>query len=287
MLVFGFVPRFSEVYQGVSGRGLLYPLLFGFLWGISQTTFGLGLKALGIAFAVVAGLCALFGSLVPLLVLNPSDLLRPRGLLLLASIPILLLGLAFYAFAGRRREQEQPQSGASEPTGSFATGLAICIFTGIVGPSWNLGFAFSGELVRRSLELGASTMTSTYAVWGLVLAAGLVPNLLYCAYRLVRDGSWRLFAATRWPREAALAVAMALLWLSGIVVYGIGTSVVGRYGTSVGFALFVSAQILTSNTLGVLAGEWKATSARTRQWLAAALLAIIASVVVLSLGGLF
>ena len=106
MLVFGFVPRFSEVYQGISGRGLLYPLLFGFLWGISQTTFGLGLKALGIAFAVVAGLCALFGSLVPLLVLNPSDLLRPRGLLLLASIPILLLELAFYAFAGRRREQE-------------------------------------------------------------------------------------------------------------------------------------------------------------------------------------
>ena len=130
-------------------------------------------------------------------------------------------------------------------------------------------------------------MTSTYAVWGLVLAAGFVPNLLYCAYRLVRDGSWRLFAAARWPREAALAVAMALLWLSGIVVYGIGTSVVGKYGTSVGFALFVSAQILTSNTLGVLAGEWKATSARTRQWLAAALLAIIASVVVLSLGGLF
>ena len=80
---------------------------------------------------------------------------------------------------------------------------------------------------------------------------------------------------------------MGLLWLAGIVLYGLGATLVGRYGTSVGFAAFVSAQILASNTLGILSGEWKATSAHTRKLLTAGVAVIVAAVIVLSLGGLF
>ena len=39
--------------------------------------------------------------------------------------------------------------------------------------------------------------------------------------------------------------------------------------------------------LGVLTGEWKATSSRTRQMLAAAVAVTLVSVIVLNLGGLF
>lgn len=287
----GFAPELGQVYRGVPGRVLFYPLAFGLLWGVSQTTFGLGLKALGMAFAfaVVAGLAALFGSLVPLLVLSPSDLFRPRGILLLVSIPILLLGLALYARAGRRRDQEQHASDISggPPARSFMAGLAICIFTGVVGPSFNLGFAFSGEIIRRSIDLGANQVTSTYPVWALVLTAGLIPNLLYCVFLLFRNRGWHVFGTAGWGKEAVLGIAMALLWLSGIVVYGIGATQVGTYGTSVGFALFVSAQILTSTTIGIVAGEWKDVAPETRRLLAAGVVVIIISVVVLSLGGLF
>lgn len=290
LLAAGFVPSLGEVYRGVPSRTLFYPIFFGFLWGIAQTTFGLGLKALGIAFAfaIVAGLGALFGSLAPILLLNPQDLFRPRGILLLVSIPILIAGLTLYAQAGRRRDQEQAAPGASAAAaGSFAVGLAICIFTGIVGPSWNLGFAYSGELIRKSQELGAGPVTSVYPVWPLVLSAGFVPNLLYCVYLLSRGRGWGLFFTAGWPREAALGLAMALLWLSGIIVYGMGAPMLGTYGPSVGFALFVSAQILISNTLGLLAGEWKGTSSATRRLIYVGIAVIIGAVAVLSLGGLY
>jgi L-rhamnose-H+ transport protein len=287
----GFVPELGKVYRGVSAGTLSYPLAFGFLWGIAQTTFGLGLKALGMAFAfpIVSGIAALFGSLLPLLVLSPADLFQPRGILLMVSIPILFLGLALYAQAGRQRDRESPssKSSAGPAAGSFMAGLAICIFTGIVGPSWNLGFAFSGDIVRSSLDLGATQVTSTYSVWALVLTAGFVPNLLYCMFLLFRNHGWSLFFADGWAREGLLGIAMGLLWLSGIVIYGIGTTLVGKYGTSVGFALFVSAQILTSNTLGILAGEWTGTPSRTRKLLNTGLAVIVVSVIVLSLGGLF
>ena len=113
-LAFGLVPGLTQVYAGVSPRALLLPLVFGLLWGFAQVTFGVSLRMVGVAltFAVVSGLASLSGSLVPLLVFHPEDLFRPRGLLLLLSIPFLIVGLIFYAFAGRRREKEQADPNA-------------------------------------------------------------------------------------------------------------------------------------------------------------------------------
>ena len=291
LLAAGFVPHLSDVYRGVSSRALLAPLIFGFLWGIAQVTFGLGISAVGmaLAFAVVAGLSCLSGSLVPLLVLHPADLLRPRGILLLISMPILFAGLVLYGVAGRRREKEQSPAGpaASAAAMTFMTGLAICIFTGIFGSNINLGFAFSGSILEKAVALGAAPVTSTYASWALVLGAGFIPNLLYCFLRLSCNRTWLLFLKPGWARETGLAIAMALLWLSGMVGYGIGATLVGRYGTSLGYTLFITAMILSSNFLGILTGEWKATSSRTRRVLAAAVVVILISVLVLNLGGLF
>jgi L-rhamnose-H+ transport protein len=291
LLAAGFVPHLAEVYRGVSTRALLAPLIFGFLWGIAQVTFGLGISAVGmaLAFAVVAGLSCLSGALVPLLVLDPADLLRPRGVLLLISMPILFAGLVLYGMAGRRREKEQTPAGARPGAAAmtFMTGLAICIFTGIFGSNINLGFAFSGRILEKAVALGALPVTSTYASWALVLGAGFIPNLLYCLLLLFRNGTWPLFLRPGSARETGLAIAMGLLWLSGMVGYGIGATLVGKYGTSLGYTLFITAMILSSNFLGILTGEWKATSSRTRRVLTAAVVVILISVIVLNLGGLY
>jgi L-rhamnose-H+ transport protein len=291
LLAAGFVPHLEDVYRGVASRALLAPLIFGFLWGIAQVTFGLGISAVGmaLAFAVVAGLSCLSGSLIPLLVLHPADLLRPRGILLLISMPILFVGLVLYGMAGRRREKEQrpANSAASAAAMAFMTGLAICIFTGIFGSNINLGFAFSGPILEKAVALGAIPVTSTYASWALVLGAGFIPNLLYCFLVLFRNGTWPLFLKPGWTRETGLGIAMGLLWLSGMVGYGIGATLVGRYGTSLGYALFTAAIILSSNFLGILTGEWRGTSAGTRRELAAAVVVILISVLVLNLGGLY
>jgi L-rhamnose-H+ transport protein len=248
------------------------------------------LRIVGVAltFAVVSGLCSLSGSLVPLLVFHPEDLFRPRGLLLLLSIPFLIVGLIFYAFAGRRREKEQavPSAGSS-PQGSFATGMALCIFTGIFGSSYNLGFAFGGEVIRASQQHGAGPLTSTYAVWGLVLGAGFIPNLVYCIYLLMKNGTANLFARSGSIREAVLAIAMALTWVTAVLSYGIGATLVGDAGTSTGYMLFVAASILFANAFGLMAGEWKGASVRTRRFLFVAVAFILVAVIVLNLGGLF
>jgi L-rhamnose-H+ transport protein len=290
-LAIGLVPGLMHVFAGVTPRALLLPMVFGLFWGFAQVTFGLSLRMVGVAltFAVVSGLACLSGSLVPLLVFHPQDLFRPRGLLLLLSIPFLIVGLIFYGYAGRRREMEQAgrEEEPQPPNNSFATGMALCVFTGIFGSSYNLGFAFGGEVIRSSLQHGAGPLTSTYAVWSLVLGAGFIPNLVYCLYLLVKNRTANLFAHRGWPREAILAVAMALLWVTAVLSYGIGATLVGAEGTSMGYMLFTAASILFANAFGLMAGEWKGASTRTKRFLVAALAFILIAVIVLNLGGLF
>lgn len=291
VLAIAFVPHLWFVYASSASHVLLFPLGFGLLLGIAQVTYGLGIASVGIAVAItiVAGVSCVCGALVPLLVLQPSDLLRTRGILLLVSIAILLTGLALYGVAGRRRENEQ--SGAKPriqvfPWG-FRSGLAICIFTGVFGSSVNLGFAFSGGIIRKSIELGGNSVTSTYAVWALLFGASFIPNLGYCSFLLFRNHGWSLFLGKGRAKEMSFATGMALLSLGGFIGYGIGAMVVGKYGTSAGWALFVAATIIASSLAGLVIGEWKGTSHSTRRLLFAAVTVILASVLSLALGGLF
>jgi L-rhamnose-H+ transport protein len=290
-LALALVPHLFHVYAGVSPRALLLPMVFGLFWGFAQVTFGISLRMVGVAltFAVVSALGSLSGSLVPLLAFHPEDLLRPRGILLLVSIPFLIVGLILYAFAGRRREKEQraQADGAQGAKSSFARGMALCLFTGIFASSFNLGFSFAGDVIKSSLHLGAGPLTSTYAVWSIVLGAGFIPNLAYCVYLVIQNRSLRFFKASGWQREALLSTTMALTWIGAVVIYGIGATLVGVYGTSIGYMLFVATSILLANAFGLMTGEWKGTSARTRNFLIAAVAFILTAIVILNLGGLF
>lgn len=284
-----FVPHLTQVYRSAPARSLEYPVLFGFLWGIAQVTFGLGIDAVGMAvsIAVVSGLGALFGSLVPLLVLNPADLFLPKGIFLLVALPILLGGLFLYGKAGRLRERDTQTSSSSRVTRNFAGGLAICIFTGIFTSNFNLGFAFSGNLQKAAMSFGATPGRATLVVWALVFGAGFLPNLIYCAYLLSRNRTWRLFRGRQSAGNIGLSLVMAGLWGGGVFGYGVGATFAGRYGTSIGFTLFMASSILSSNLLGLWSGEWKATRPFTRRMLAAGLIVILVSVVVLNLPGFF
>src|SRR5690348_13795963 len=170
-LAVAFVPHLVEIYRGLSWRELLYPALFGLLWGIAQTTFGLAVSSVGmaIAFAIVCGLVCVSGALVPILAFNPSDLLQPIGLMMLAGMPVLLSGVVFYGKAGIRRDREQTvaNTGGRSSAGRFRTGLALCILTGVLGSAWNVGFAFSRPILQRSVSFGASPASSTYAAWAI------------------------------------------------------------------------------------------------------------------------
>ena len=279
------VPHLWRVYSSVPLRGVLLPLVFGFCWGIAQLTFGLAIARVGMAmaFAIVIGLSASLGSLIPLAVLHPQGLIGRPGLVLLLTVLILAAGLILYGLAGRRRESE---SDAGENIGArFRTGLLLCVFTGCFGSMLNLGFAFGSDVSRAAMESGASATLSTFAVWALVLSAGYLPSLVYTGHLIRKNGSLPLFCKSP-ARETLLALLAAVLWLFGMLGYGIGATIMGTYGTSIGFAGCQTVLLLWSSALGVMAGEWQAATPPTRRRMRASVALIIVSMLVLGVGSL-
>ena len=81
------VPHLAELYRQSSSLTLVKVTLFGLGWGVGSTLFGMGISRVGLAlgFAVTLGITASFGSVLPLAVLHPEELLTHRGLALIWS----------------------------------------------------------------------------------------------------------------------------------------------------------------------------------------------------------
>jgi L-rhamnose-H+ transport protein len=73
VISFATVPNLASVYAGASPSTLIKVVLFGLLWGVGATLFGLGISRVGMAlgFALILGITASFGSLLPLAILHP------------------------------------------------------------------------------------------------------------------------------------------------------------------------------------------------------------------------
>lgn len=280
------LPHPIAFYGSLPPRLLLLPLLFGFGWGIAQVTFGLSIQRTGMAmaFAIVIGLSSLLGSVIPLAAFHPEDLLGRVGIALFASAVLLAIGLVLFAQAGRQRELLS--TSGSKAKSDFRVGILLCVFTGCFGSMINMGFVFGGHIAQKATDVGLSPEKATLAVWSVVLGAGFLPNLAFTIYLLSKNGTWGRFVHSS-GRETLLSAAAAALWLFGMLGYGVGASIMGKFGNSLGFAVCMAALLLWSSALGQMAGEWRGALPSTVRRMRIGLGFITLSVIVLGSSGLF
>ncbi len=264
-------------------RGALWSaVLFGFGWGIGSVLFGVGVDRMGLAvgYGLILGLIAPIGTFVPLLVLHPERLWSRQGATLVAGTLIVLGGIYLCARAGKIREDA---AGGARPRQGFATGLLICFLAGVFSPMLNLSFAFASGLQERAVELGASPNNATMAIWVVTLLAGFVPNALYALKRVADDRAFGEFR-TCLLRNSLWGILMGVLCFASFLVYGFGASALGALGPVVGWPLFMSMALITSNTLGRLTGEWKDAPPEAIRYSLAGIGLLVAAIVVISSG---
>lgn len=254
------LPRLGETYGKLSAAEILTPLAFGAAWGVSQVLLGISVARVGMAltFAIVIGISASLGTLIPLLSLDPRVFLSVRGLSVLAGMAIMGAGIYLCAKAGREREAVQAASnitGKSVSHSGYRSALAITIIAGVLTPMLNYALAFGKPVLERAVELGASRANATYAVWCIALSGGLLVNFAYCVYLLQRNKSWGAFGARSW--DGLGAVVMGLMWMGSIALYGVATTYLGPSGAAIGWGLFSIFVILAANLSGLVMGEWR------------------------------
>ena len=285
-IAFATVPQLGSVYTGLSTSALLKVLFFGILWGVGATLFGLGISRVGLAlgFALILGITASFGSLLPMAILHPDQLTSKRGVALVVGTLVMGLGLIFLALAGRARERDARTS-ESERSG-FTVGLIICIFSGIFSSVLNFSFVFGDELRLRALQLGASSTMAANPIWALAVSGGFLANFFYCVRLLNKNRTWGVFRQGNSSFHWLLGIAMGLLWFGGTLTYGVGAGFMGALGGIIGWPIFMTVDIIAALFWGAVSGEWKGASRRALSYNWAGVAILLFAIAIISAGGI-
>ncbi len=252
------IPHAPALYRQSQGAILLWVCLSGLAWGAGQVLFGLGIKRVGMAlgFAIVIGLAAVTGSLVPLIMLG-GHAGRGPGWQLLVGILIVLLGVGSCSYAGSLKSADHSAS-ASNPR----IGILICILAGVCGAMINVGMVLGSPLARLAASENVYLSQQTNLIWLPLLGAGFLTTAVYCSWLLTRNGTWHLFTAPGTLSHWFLAVAMAVCWFGSVELYGMAVGGLGSLGPALGWPIFLSSSIVGANIWGFATGEWRHVKGR-------------------------
>jgi L-rhamnose-H+ transport protein len=283
------VPGLLEVYRSVGPKDILWTLLFGFGWGIANVCFGIAIQWTGMAisFAIVVGMSAALGSLIPFLFMSQHPNSR-AVILLLIGIVLTLSGVFFFGAAGQRRERiARLREGVDERTqkkGAMVKGILLCLVGGVLAPMLNFSFAFGSSIMRAAIAHGAYASNASNAIWAVALSGGFLSNAGYSMTKLMRNRSWPELLHRDKRGHFLLASLMGILWTGGLLLYGWGASGLGKLGPVVGWPIFQASMILISSLWGAVFGEWRNADSKTLRLNYYALACLVAAIAVLSIG---
>lgn len=280
------IPNLNAVYSNAGREAVLLVAMCGLAWGIAQVLFGLAVNAIGIAlgFAIVLGLSAALGSLIPLIRLHPDKIFTSSGLTAIAGVVLVVVGVSICAVAGRKRERVLGSVGQHKM--SFSAGLGCAILSGVCAAAMNFGVAFGGALSRAAEAEGASPVWSINSVWLPLMVAGAIPSLLYCPYLMKKNKTGGNFSLPGTGSYWFLALIMALLWFASTILYGVASGKLGELGAVLGWPLFMSLIVITASLLGIATGEWKNTGKTPVRIQMAGAATLVLAVIVLSRAGM-
>jgi L-rhamnose-H+ transport protein len=284
MLALGLVGHLFDAYRGLSLLQLAVPFLFGAGWGVAQVLFGISVQrlGLGLAYAIIVGLGALLGTLVPLFTQHRSQVGGTALFEILAGVAVMVIGMSLSTWGGQIRERHHQPAPQSGPANGYSAAVLLAILCGVMAPMLNYSFAFGQDIAQQAAHFGNTALRSAYAVWPIGLAGGFLPNIAYSLYLLRKRASWKLFQAQ--APDVFWSVLMGVLWMGAFALYGMSATYLGSFGTSIGWGLFQIFMIMTATLSGVLMGEWKGAPRMARLLLLLGLVSLSGATTLLAMG---
>jgi hypothetical protein len=282
-------PNAFEAYGNVETSVLLKSNLFSLCWGIANVILGICFVRIGIAlsFAILTGVGVSLGVTIPMVVKptglfsGSADLTSPAGKMILIGVAVMIVGIILVAFAGFGRERMLKNR--DDKSGSFLGGLIMCVIAGILSCGISFAFIYSqGPIVEAMKAQGASDMPANIAVWAVGLLAGGLVNIIYPAYLLTKNKSWSVFRQS--GKEIALSLIIGVNFIAAVTLMGKGMLLFGALGASIGFGVYQAMQILGSQAVGFISGEWKGVHGKPLTQMYVGILILILAALVMAYG---
>jgi L-rhamnose-H+ transport protein len=284
-------PQSWAILAAAPQGALAIAALTGFAWGFGALMFGQSVSAIGISLAntLVLAISSALGSLLPLLLLGHERIFSLSGRMILAGVAIQVVGIAFCGSAGRLREKSAGIAaergdlvGKARPLG---VALLLACGSGVLSAVFNIGFTLSTPIAACGSAHGLSAFDSTNLIWFVMLGAGAIPNLLFCASLFAKNRNLSKFVQPGSTQLYLLASLMGLLWGGSIFVYGAAAPRLGALGTAIGWPLSLATGLLLANSIGIGLGEWRQAPRRAHNRLYFGIGVLLAAILILSRAG--
>ncbi len=288
VLAFATSPNFLEVLKASPGGELVYCLICGAVWGFGGLTWGLMIRYLGVGLglAMGAGLTSAAGTLIPPMLKGSAAVsamfTTSAGIVSIIAALVSVAGIVFVGLAGMSKEGELPEEEKKKAVTefNFRKGMMVALFSGLMSSGMSFGLQGGPDIQKLALtvEPATSVVWAGMPVLVVVLLGGFLVNGTWCLILNIRNrtaGDYVRRDAPLLPNLLLSALAGAI-WCSQFICFKTGEPQMGAT-SYIGWAVLMAASILFSQLLGVVLGEWKGTSSRTRMLLVAGLVLLIAS----------
>ena len=182
------------VLGAASSGTLFWCFLFGLLWGIGGLTFGLTMRYLGLSLgmAIVMGLCAAFGTLMPP-IFNGTFVTQVLGTtpgrVILLGIAVCLVGIAIAGLAGIYKERAMSVSAEQSAIKEFdlKKGFLVALVSGVMSACFAYGLAAGDPIKALTVRAGTPNLWQGLPVLVVVLIGGFTTNFIWTVYLNIRN----------------------------------------------------------------------------------------------------
>jgi L-rhamnose-H+ transport protein len=310
----------KAVLSSASAGTIFWTILFGLLWGVGGLTFGLTMRFLGLSLgmAVVLGLCAAFGTLIPPIFRGEfmgEVLGTASGRTILLGVAICLIGIVMAGLAGISKERVMSPAQQKAVIAEFdlKKGLAVATLSGVMSACFAYGLAAGEPIKLLTLKHGTPTLWQGLPVLVVILMGGFTTNFIWCVALNFRNHTGheyftRVFRTldsknrgvssldivpscteTKAQRRVPMLTNYLLCALAGTTwyfqffFYTMGETQMGRYKFS-SWTLHMASIIIFSSLWGLSLREWKGSGTTALRLLFLALFLLVASTVVVGYG---
>ena len=279
------IPEALTSHLGAVGLAIL----FGFVWGFGNVTYGMANRYLGIALggSIAVGFCMLFGTLIPPIFKGTAGTLiqTTTGQVVLGGILLCGVGIALCGLAGRRRELELASHDAGGEAEQFnlGLGLSVAVLAGVLSACFSFGLTAGEPIAELSVKHGTDPLYKNNIVLVAVLTGGFLSNALCCVAMNLKNRT--LADYVRLDRSylpnALLAWLSGVTWFCQFFFYGMGQTKLGKQFEFSSWSIHMAFIVVFLNLWGLAFHEWRGTTTRTKGLVWLGILILIGSTIVI------
>lgn len=289
------VPEFFNILANAPSRAFWGAFLLGACYGFGGMSFGLAIKQVGysLTYTISIGISAVLGTILPLIIFGGLThyFSSPGGGIVLIGMILSLVGVLLCGWAGFKKEKDVRALENKSVSFNMGMGLFLTIVAGVLSGVFNISLEFGQPIADMAAQNGAGNFQGNAKM--IVSTSGcFAVNLIWFIVLGAKQKTLKEFTIKSGISRSEIAKntfwsgIAGCLWSLQFFFYGLGHVKMGNF-QYVSWVLHMSMLIFFSYIVGVLMKEWKQVKRNTYSTLIIALVVLVLSFVITSVGSYY